>query len=181
VARRQDSIAIFNAGNAKGVADLYTKDAFFSNSAAGTMIGQEAIEKNFENTIKQGWKISISLKDARMVKPDVLTAVGEYTFTGSGPSEGKKVTGNWGTTDMKAEQSRASSNSSIEISWRGVRLGNALSPSQARCWKRAGSPGFRAGASLRWLAAQAAVGPVSNRPLRRRAVCQQCSPAGTYL
>src|SRR4051794_37690194 len=70
----------FNSGNAKGVADLYTKDAFFSSSTAGTLMGQDAIEKNFDSNIKQGWKITINLKDARMVKPDVLTAVGEYTF-----------------------------------------------------------------------------------------------------
>ena len=95
-------VAAYNAGDAKGVAALYTEDALFSNAGAKDfMKGQSAIEQNIAAGIKQGWKISVVLQEARMEPNGTLTAAGEYTFTGSGPTEGKKLSGHYGTADVK--------------------------------------------------------------------------------
>ena len=58
-------VAAYNAGDAKGVAALYTEDAPFSNAGAKDfMKGQNAIEQNIAAGIKQGWKISVVLQES---------------------------------------------------------------------------------------------------------------------
>lgn len=95
-------VAAYNTGDAKAIAALYTKDALFSNAGAKDfMKGQDAIEQNLAAGIKQGWKISVMLQEARIEPNGTLTAAGEYTFTGSGPTEGKKFSGHYGTADIK--------------------------------------------------------------------------------
>lgn len=96
-------VAAYNSGNAKGVAALYTKDALFSATATnGILKGPDAIAKYLEGGIKQGFKISVVIREARMEPNGAVTGAGEYTFTGSGETEGKKISGYYGTADVKS-------------------------------------------------------------------------------
>ncbi len=84
----------YNAGNAAGVGALFAPDGTFAAST-GVLSGAPAITGAVAARIKAGWpKITTTVLQAHGVG-DVAWILGEYTYSGSGPNDGKQQSGNF--------------------------------------------------------------------------------------
>jgi uncharacterized protein (TIGR02246 family) len=84
----------YNAGNAAGVGALFAPDGTFA-ATAGVLSGTQAITDAVAARLKAGWpKITTTVLQAHAVG-DVAWVLGGYTYTGSGPNDGKQQSGNF--------------------------------------------------------------------------------------
>jgi len=84
----------YNAGNAAGVGALFAPDGTFA-ATTGVLSGTQAIADAVASRLKAGWpKLTTTVLQAHGVG-DVAWVLGAYTYTGSGPNDGKQQTGNF--------------------------------------------------------------------------------------
>lgn len=88
-------VASYNAGDAAGVAGLFTTDATYATAAGSVLSGPQAIEKGIAARIKTGWtKESVTVSEAHAVG-DAVWLVGEYSIVGSSQNSGKQIAGHF--------------------------------------------------------------------------------------
>jgi uncharacterized protein (TIGR02246 family) len=84
--------AAFNAGDAQGVANLYTEDATYFPALGGVLTGRQAIEAGADARFKQSRpKLSETVSEAQFTG-DSIWAAGDYTLT---ISESKSISGHY--------------------------------------------------------------------------------------
>jgi uncharacterized protein (TIGR02246 family) len=85
--RREAFIAAFNKGDAKAVASFWTPDATYVTQVGREYRGRAAIEELYEKvfTARKGAKLSIHVRSAKQVSPDVFLENGITAVT---PAEG---------------------------------------------------------------------------------------------
>ena len=89
-------ITAYAAGDAAGLASLFTQDGVFNAPSGAVLKGRDAIEKALAGRIKAGWtKETITTTDAAMAGTAVWAA-GEYGLLGSGEVAGKQTGGHFG-------------------------------------------------------------------------------------
>lgn len=89
-------VTLYNAGDAKGIAALFTKDGLFSPAAGILLHGRAEIAKTVAARISDGFnKETVSVLEEHRIG-DVAWATGQYDIVGSGKNDGKHVAGHFG-------------------------------------------------------------------------------------
>lgn len=89
-------VAAYNAGDAAGLAALFTPDGVFNAPSGVVVKGREAIEKALGGRMKAGWTTeSVTTTDAGAAG-NAVWASGDYALTGSGEAAGKTSGGHFG-------------------------------------------------------------------------------------
>jgi len=94
-------VASYNAGDAKGLASLFTKDGTWSPDRAVLLKGRDEIEKAVAARVKAGFtKQTVTMAEAHQIG-DVIWALGEYSVSGSGENAGKEIAGRFGAVYVR--------------------------------------------------------------------------------
>lgn len=94
-------VASYNAGDAKGIASLFTKDGTWSPATAVLLKGRDEIEKAVAARMKAGFtKTTVTMTEAHQIG-DVVWAVGEYSVIGSSENAGKEIAGRFGAVYVR--------------------------------------------------------------------------------
>jgi ketosteroid isomerase-like protein len=94
--------AAYNAGDAAGIAALFTPDGVFIPASGVILKGREAIEKALAGRIKAGWTRETVTNVEGGAAGNAAWAIGDYTLFGSGENEGKQIgPGKFGETIVR--------------------------------------------------------------------------------
>ncbi|HYZ62412.1 MAG TPA: SgcJ/EcaC family oxidoreductase [Acetobacteraceae bacterium] len=89
-------VAAYDAGDAPGLAALFTPDGVFNAPSGAAFKGRDAIEKALAGRMKAGWtKETVTTSDAGAAGSAVWAA-GDYALLGSGEVAGKQTGGRFG-------------------------------------------------------------------------------------
>jgi uncharacterized protein (TIGR02246 family) len=89
-------VTTYDAGDAAGLAALFTPDGVFNAPSGAALKGREAIEKALAGRMKAGWtKETVTTSDAGAAG-NAVWAAGEYGLLGSGEQAGKQTGGRFG-------------------------------------------------------------------------------------
>jgi uncharacterized protein (TIGR02246 family) len=91
----EEYIRAYNAGNAGGVAATFSESSAFVTPAGPVLHGRQAIEAAIGNRMRAGWTRQTASATEAHRMGDAIWAIGEYTLTGSGPVEGKTLSGRY--------------------------------------------------------------------------------------
>jgi len=94
-------VATYNAGDAKGIASLFTKDGTWSPATAALLKGHDQIEKAVAARMKAGFTKQTVTMEAAHQNGDTIWAEGEYSIIGSGDNSGKKIAGRFGAVYVR--------------------------------------------------------------------------------
>jgi uncharacterized protein (TIGR02246 family) len=85
----------YNAGDAAGIAKLFTKGGVYLTPGGTVLSDPQAIAKAVEGRIKAGWtKETVKVMEAHAAG-DAVWGIGEYALEGTGESSGKHIGGHY--------------------------------------------------------------------------------------
>jgi uncharacterized protein (TIGR02246 family) len=88
-------LAFYNAGNAAGIAGLFTANGTYATPSGAVLTGPDAIEKAYAGRIKAGWtKETMTVIDAHAAG-NAAWVTGGYALIGSGENAGKQIEGHF--------------------------------------------------------------------------------------
>ena len=88
-------VTAYNAGNATGVASLFTEDATFLTPGGTVASDRQAIEKAIAAKIKAGWTEETAKVAEAHAAGDAVWSIGEYTIKGTDQNSGKQIGGHY--------------------------------------------------------------------------------------
>ncbi len=88
-------LAFYNAGNAAGIAGLFTATGTYATPSGAVLTGPDAIEKAYAGRIKAGWtKETMTVIDANAAGT-AAWVTGAYSLIGSAENAGKQLDGHF--------------------------------------------------------------------------------------
>ncbi len=91
-------VAAYDAGDAAGIAALFTTNGVFIPASGVVLKGREAIEKAIAGRMKVGWTKETVTNVEGGEAGNAAWAVGDYALIGSGENQGKQIAGKFGET-----------------------------------------------------------------------------------
>jgi uncharacterized protein (TIGR02246 family) len=89
-------VTAYNAGDAAGVAALFTEDGVFNAPSGAVLKGREAIAKALAGRMKAGWTQERITTTEEGTAGNAVWAAGDYALMGTGNAEGKQMGGRFG-------------------------------------------------------------------------------------
>jgi uncharacterized protein (TIGR02246 family) len=88
-------LAFYNAGNAAGIAGLFTPNGTYATPSGAVLTGPDAIEKAYAGRIKAGWtKETMTVIDTHAAGT-AAWVTGAYSLIGSAENSGKQLDGHF--------------------------------------------------------------------------------------
>ena len=85
----------YNAGNAAGIAALFTKDGVYLTPAGTALSDPQSIAAAINGRIKAGWTKETVSPSGAHAAGNMVWGYGDYSIVGTGPNEGKQIGGKY--------------------------------------------------------------------------------------